>query len=221
MLIWARRPSRYSVGKTVSHSWAREVKCSSPQHQISIKQHSQTDVSLKKGEGWHEFHHRGALQLICRGSSLLHLFLPEGHGEPHGHHHVGGAAVLRGENRLEVTPHLQGDTRGRRHGEETQSSPVRRSGKHTRDASECKVSSHYKHPGIPPEALSKQTETQAERQTRPANKQAPFTGRDPEQINPEARRQNLIKLLFESSGVCFTINPHDSNLALLKARHFI
>lgn len=75
---------------------------------------------------------------------------------------------------------------------------------------------------------SKQTETGAERQTRPANKQAAFTGRDPEQINPEARRQNLIKLLFESSDfVFFAINPHDSNLAMLiikkmsKVRSFI
>lgn len=33
--------------------------------------------------------------------------LPEGHGEPHGHHHVGGAAVLGRENGLEVIPHLK------------------------------------------------------------------------------------------------------------------
>jgi len=43
--------------------------------------------------------------LISR--SLFHLVLPEGHGEPHSHHHVGGAAVLRGENAQEITPHLK------------------------------------------------------------------------------------------------------------------
>ena len=33
--------------------------------------------------------------------------LPEGHGEPHGHHHVGGAAVLWGEDGQEVTTYLR------------------------------------------------------------------------------------------------------------------
>lgn len=35
------------------------------------------------------------------------MILPEGHREPHSHHHVGGAAILRGENSLKITPHLK------------------------------------------------------------------------------------------------------------------
>lgn len=45
---------------------------------------------------------------------FFQLMLPEGHGEPHSHHHVGGATVLGRENGLEVTPHLKEDTHGHR-----------------------------------------------------------------------------------------------------------
>lgn len=41
---------------------------------------------------------------------LFTLISPEGHREPNSHHHVGGAAVLRGENSLEITPHLEEHT---------------------------------------------------------------------------------------------------------------
>ena len=43
------------------------------------------------------------------GTRVLHT--PEGHGEPHGHHHVGGAAELGVEDGQEIAPHLQGFSR--------------------------------------------------------------------------------------------------------------
>lgn len=55
----------------------------------------------------------------CSGASSFDPILPEGHREPHGHHHVGGAAVLGGENSLEITPYLEEQTRGYRHRGET------------------------------------------------------------------------------------------------------
>lgn len=48
------------------------------------------------------------------------VLLPEGHGKPDSHHHVGGAAIFRGENGQEIIPHLgkhrkPGGTAGRKH----------------------------------------------------------------------------------------------------------
>lgn len=41
-------------------------------------------------------------------SSRVSEFLPERHGEPDSHHHVGDPAVLRVENSQEVAPNLHG-----------------------------------------------------------------------------------------------------------------
>lgn len=46
----------------------------------------------------------------CISAPLIHLILPEGHREPHSHHHVGGAPVLGRENGLEITPNLKKHT---------------------------------------------------------------------------------------------------------------
>lgn len=46
----------------------------------------------------------------CISAPLIHLNLPEGHREPHSHHHVGGAPVLGRENGLEITPNLKKHT---------------------------------------------------------------------------------------------------------------
>lgn len=47
---------------------------------------------------------------ICATSALTvtcETVSPEGHGEPHSHHHVGSATILRRENSLKITPHLK------------------------------------------------------------------------------------------------------------------
>lgn len=47
---------------------------------------------------------------ICATSAMTftcETVSPEGHGEPHSHHHVGSATVLRRENSLKITPYLK------------------------------------------------------------------------------------------------------------------
>lgn len=69
----------------------------------------------------------------CISAPLIHLILPEGHREPHSHHHVGGAPVLGRENGLEITPNLKKHTQTQTDTRDVQ-----------RESNKCKVHSAKK-----------------------------------------------------------------------------
>lgn len=94
-------PKHASVSWLLSYSLQSKLNCFPHSLLLESYKYSSTNNSLEASNKLASICATSALTVTCETVS------PEGHGEPHSHHHVGSATILRWEHRLKITPYLK------------------------------------------------------------------------------------------------------------------